>query len=419
MRLVLPALILLPLLVHPAVSLAVEPGLDSFTLDNSLMVVVVEDHRAPVVTQMVWYRVGSADDPAGKSGTAHFLEHLMFKGTDNLAEGEFDRTVEENGGSLDAFTSIDQTAFTERIASDRLELVMGMEADRMVNLAPTEASVLAERNVIIEERRQVVDGNPGGAFNEQLLAALYPNSADGRSTLGPEHEIAGLTRDEAMDFYRAHYAPNNAILVVAGDVDPDEVRQMADQNFGPIPASRLQARPERPKEPPHQAVPPIEVHDARVAVPQFTRLCLAPQRRAGDQKKAAALVVLADLFGGLRVTSIMARTLVSADGIALAAEASYSDTGLNKQTFGLYLVPKPGIDPAAAEAALDALIARFLEQGPDRDEIERIRGRVHATNIYALDDVSGRANRIGAALTSGLAIEDVEVWPDILESSDG
>ena len=231
---------------------AAEPGLHSFTLDNGLTAVVIEDHRAPVVTQMVWYRVGSADDPAGQSGTAHFLEHLMFKATDELAEGEFSRIVAENGGSDNAFTSIDHTAYFQRVAADRLDLVMGMEADRMVDLAPTEASVLSERDVVIEERRQMVDGDPGGPFAEQLMAALYPNSPDGRPTIGWEHEIARLTRESAMDFYRAHYAPNNAILVVAGDVDADEVRRLAERHFGPIPASARSLRRHRPQEPPHR-----------------------------------------------------------------------------------------------------------------------------------------------------------------------
>jgi zinc protease len=416
MRYALPALVLLQLQVGAAPSLAGESGLHGFTLGNGLDVVVIEDHRAPVVTQTLWYRVGSAEDPAGKSGMAHFLEHLMFKATDSLAEGEFERTVEENGGSFDAFTSIDTTGFVVRIAADRLGLVMEMEADRMVNLAPEEGSVIAERDVVIEERRQVVDGNPAGALGEHLMPALYPNGPDGRPTIGSEQEIAGLTLEEAMDFYGARYAPSNAILVVAGDVRPDEVRQMAEQHFGPIPASRAVVRRERPQEPPRPAEGPIEVHDRRVPVPQLTRLYLAPQRRAGDQMQAAALVVLADLLGGERVTSIMARDLVGEDGIALAAAASYSGTGLNRQPFALYLVPRPGVDRAAAELALDALLAELIEQGPDPEEIERINGRVRGSNIYLLDDVSKRASRIGEALATGLTIEDVEAWPVLLES---
>ena len=395
---------------------AAEPGLHSFTLDNGLMVVVVEDHRAPVVTQMLWYRVGSADDPAGQAGTAHFLEHLMFKGTGKLAEGEFDRTVEENGGGFDAFTSMDQTVFSERVAADRLDLVMGMEADRMANLAPSEASVASERNVIIEERRQVVDGDPSGAFREEQLAALYADSPYGRPTIGSEAEINALTRDGEMAFYRAHYAPNNAILIVAGDVEADTVREMAERHFGPIPGGTPTVRSAPAPQPKRPAPPPIEARDARIPVPQYSRFYLAPQRRAGDQKEAAALLVLADVLGGERITAIMSRDLTGAQGNALAAGASYSGTGISEQVFGVYIVPKPGVDRAEAEASLDAVIARFLEEGPDPREIERVKGRARGGLIYQLDSVSGRAGNIGNALTSGLTLEDVEAWPDVIQS---
>ena len=179
----------------------------------------------------------------------------------------------------------------------------------------------------MEERKQEVEGDPGGAFYEQLLAALYPDSPEGRPTIGSEDEIAALTRDKAMAFYRAHYAPNNAVLVVAGDVGTDEVRQLAERHFAAITVGDARRPPRRPPEPPRPSVPRIEVHDARVPLPQLTRLYLAPRRRAGDQTDAAALVVLADLLGAPRATSIMARDLVRHDGIALAAEASYSPTG--------------------------------------------------------------------------------------------
>ena len=249
------------------------------------------------------------------------------------------------------------------------------------------------------------------------MAALYPNSPDGRPTIGSEHEIAELTRESAMDFYRAHYAPNNAILVVAGDVDTDEVRRLAEQHFGPIPASALVAPRQRPQEPPHRAARRIEMHDARVAVAQLTRLYLAPQRRAGDQKEAAALVVLADLLGG------DAGHFGHGDATSWSGTGSPSTPGPPIPTPGSMrrpsastCVPKPGVELAEAEAALDALIARFIEQGPDPAEIDRIKGRVRAAEIYVLDDVSGRANRIGAALTSGLTLDDVDAWPDLLQS---
>ncbi|MBA3326192.1 MAG: insulinase family protein [Rhodobacteraceae bacterium] len=416
MRHALTALALLPLALAAPAGAAPEPGLTSFTLDNGLTGVVIEDRRAPVVTHMVWYRVGSADDPAGQSGIAHFLEHLMFKATGTLADGEFSRIVSDNGGTDNAFTSTDYTGYFQRIAADRLDLVMGMEADRMVNLAPTEAGVLSERDVVLEERRQVVESAPSGPYNEQRRAALYLNHPYGRPVIGWEHEIETFTREKALAFYRDHYAPNNAILGVAGDVDAAEVERLAEKHFGPIPASPAISPRLRPQEPPHRAARRIEMRDARVREPSVSRAYLAPQRRSGDQADAAALYVLAELLGGSAATSVMARDLVMGRGLALDAGAFYSDTGVDAQTFGLYVSPKPGVSLADAEAALDALIARFVAEGPDPAQLARIKGRIRASEIYALDDQSRRARRIGTALTSGLTLQDVADWPDLLDA---
>src|SRR6056297_2795767 len=208
-----------------------------FTLDNGLEVVVIEDTRAPVVVHMLWYRVGAADEPPGKSGIAHFLEHLMFKGTDTLAPGEFSETVKANGGSDNAFTSWDYTGYFQRVAADRLPLMMEMEADRMRNLAMSEDDVRTERQVILEERSQRVDSDPASQFGEQRRAAQYLNHPYGIPIIGWRHEMETLDQDAALDFYRQYYAPNNAILIVAGDADPDEVRRLAEKHYGPIPAN--------------------------------------------------------------------------------------------------------------------------------------------------------------------------------------
>lgn len=416
MRFALAALALLPLAVAAPAGAAPEPGVHSFTLDNGMTGVVIEDRRAPVVTHMVWYRVGSADETAGQSGIAHFLEHLMFKATGTLEDGEFSRIVSDNGGTDNAFTSTDYTGYYQRIASDRLDLVMGMEADRMVNLAPTEAGVLSERAVVLEERRQVVESDPSGPYNEQRRAALYLNHPYGRPVIGWEHEIEQYTWEMALDFYRKHYAPNNAILVVAGDVDAAEVELLAEKHFGPIPESAAIAPRLRPQEPPHRAARRIEMVDARVREPSVSRTYLAPQRKAGAQEEAAALYVLAELLGGSPVTSVMGQDLVLGQAIALDAGAFYSDTGVDAQTFGVYVSPKPGVSLAEAEAALDALIARFVAEGPDPAQLERIKGRIRAGEIYALDDQSGRARRIGVALTSGLTLQDVADWPALLDA---
>ena len=198
-----------------------------FMLGNGMQVVVIEDHRAPVVVHMVWYKVGSADEPPGKSGIAHFLEHLMFKKTANLEAGELADTVAAHGGSHNAFTSFDYTGYFQRVAADRLDLMMQMEADRMTGLQLSPDDITVERNVVIEERNQRTESAPGALFNEHLQAALFLNHPYGVPIVGWMHELETLNYDDAMTFYKQHYAPNNAILVVAGDVTPQEVKALA------------------------------------------------------------------------------------------------------------------------------------------------------------------------------------------------
>ncbi|HHS94316.1 MAG TPA: insulinase family protein, partial [Rhodobacterales bacterium] len=221
-----------------------------YRLNNGLQVVVIEDHRAPVVVQMLWYKAGAADEPARKSGIAHFLEHLMFKGTDDLAAGEFSDIVAANGGSDNAFTSQDYTAYYQRIAADRLGLMMQMEADRMRDLLLTPKDIETERQVILEERSQRTDSNPNALASEQMTAALFMNHPYRIPVIGWRHEMETLNHEDALAFYRRFYAPDNAVLVVAGDVQPDEVLALAQQYYGPIqPTGGLQPRL-RPSEPP-------------------------------------------------------------------------------------------------------------------------------------------------------------------------
>ncbi len=220
----------LALLLAASPALADMPkGISHFTLDNGLEAVVIEDHRAPVVVQMVWYKIGSADEQPGKSGIAHYLEHLMFKGTDKLAPGELSKTVTANGGMDNAFTSYDFTAYFQRIASDRLPLVMAMESDRMANLRIGEDDWQAERQVVLEERSQRTDSDPGAQFAEERSAVQFYNHPYGRPVIGWRKEMEGLTRDDANAWYDAHYAPNNAVLILAGDVTPEQARELAQE----------------------------------------------------------------------------------------------------------------------------------------------------------------------------------------------
>ena len=386
------------------------------TLDNGLEVVVIEDRRAPVVVHMMWYKVGSADEPAGQSGIAHFLEHLMFKGTDVLAPGEFSQVVAANGGNDNAFTSFDYTAYFQRIASDRLELMMQMESNRMNNLALTEDDITFERRVVLEERNQVTESNPGAVAREQFMAAQYQNHRYGIPIIGWQHEIEQLDMPELLDFYAQHYAPNNGVLVVAGDVDPGEVLALAQQYYGPIPARAGLPDRIRPVEPPQRAERRITYTDPRVSQPYLVRSYLAPPRDSGAQEQAAALVYLAELLGGSPFTSDLGRALQFDSQTAIQTSASYSGMSLDQTTFSLAVVPAEGVALSDAEAAMDDVIAAFLENDIDPDRMDAIRTQLRASEIYALDSTQGLARRYGAALSSGLTVEDVQQWPDILQS---
>ena len=388
----------------------------TFRLDNGMDIVVIEDHRAPVVVHMVWYRIGAADESPGHSGIAHFLEHLMFQGTKDVAPGDLSKIVSAQGGSDNAFTTLDYTAYFQRVAADRLDLMMTLEADRMRNLNLTEDDVATERQVILEERGERTDSDPGALLSEQMAAAQYLNHPYGTPVIGWRHEIEGLTRQDALDFYQANYAPNNAILVVAGDVDPQEVLAMAKARYGPVPPSdRIKPRL-RPTEPPQLAERRMVLADERVAQPYVIRTYLAPERNAGDQKEAAALKLLAELLGGNPTTSVLARALQFDTQKAVYTAAFYDGLSLDQDTFGLVVVPVPGQSLQDTEDAMDAVLAKFLKDDVNPEDFARIKAQVRAAEIYGRDNVQGRARTYGAALSVGLSVQDVQGWPDILQS---
>lgn len=402
----------LSLLAMPAIAEEVT----TFTLDNGMDVVVIEDHRAPVVVHMVWYRRGSADEPLGQSGVAHFLEHLLFKATDNMASGELSEVVAANGGSDNAFTSYDYTAYYQRVAADRLPLMMQMEADRMVNLRLTPADIATERDVILEERNMRVENNPSALAREQMMAAQYLNHRYGVSVIGWKHEMESLELEDALSFYDLYYSPNNAVLVVAGDVDPAEVRSLADQYYGVIPPEENLPERLRAEEPPQTAARRLTFVDPRVSQPYLARSYLAPERDSGDQQRAAALVYLAEMLGGSPFSSALGMALQFDTQLAVYTGAGYDADRLDDTTFSLSVAPAEGVALSEVEAAMDAAIAEFLASEIDVARLESIRTQLRAGQIYARDNVEGLANRYGAALSQGLTVQDVQDWPAVLEA---
>jgi zinc protease len=388
-----------------------------FMLDNGMQVVVIEDRRAPVVVQMIWYRTGSADEPVGVSGVAHFLEHLLFKATDTMEAGEFSAAVAANGGSDNAFTSYDYTAYFQRVAADRLELMMQMESDRMNNLALTEADIETERQVILEERTERVDADPNAIAAEQMRAAQFMNHRYGTPIIGWRHEMEALDLEHVQAYYDLHYSPNNATLVVAGDVDPVDVRNLAEKYYGVLPGEPGLPERIRPVEPPQLAERRLIYEDERVSQSYVARSYLAPERNAGAQGDAAALTFLAEILGGSSFTSVLGTKLTFDTQIALYAGAGYDGMSLDASTFSLTVVPAPDVSLQEAEDALDAALAEFLEEGVDPDQLDRIKTQIRASQIYAMDSVEGIAQRYGAALSQGLTVADVQDWPAVLEAT--
>jgi zinc protease len=394
---------------------AAGPGVVDFRLDNGLTVVVIPDHRAPVVTHMVWYRNGSADDPPGKSGIAHFLEHLMFKGTRAHPQGEFSLRIAEIGGQENAFTSNDYTAYFQRVAKEHLAAMMEFEADRMTGLVLTDEIVAPERDVVLEERRMHCDADPGAQLNEAVQAALFTHHPYGTPIIGWSHEIEGLDRQDALAYYARFYTPENAILIVAGDTDAEEVRRLAELHYGKIRPRGAAPERRRPREPEPVARRLVVVNDEKVEQPSWQRCYLAPSHRTGAPGESEAIEVLAHLLGGGQ-TSLLYRKLALETKQAVAAGAYYMGAALDETRFFLYAMPAPGVALADLDTAINRILETFLAGGVDAGALERAKTRLVADAIYAQDNQAMLARWYGAALATGQSIKDVQEWPALIEA---
>ena len=384
----------------------------TFTLDNGMQVVVIENDRVPVVSHMVWYKVGAADEPKGKSGIAHFLEHLMFKGTETMGPGEQSRIINRLGGQENAFTSSDYTGYYQNVPKQHLGRMMEIEADRMVNLTLQPDHVKSELQVVLEERRSRIDNEPSSQLSEMASAATYLAYPYRIPVIGWPAEIQGLTQQDAIDFYGTWYAPNNAILVVAGDATPDEIRTLAEATYGKIPAREIPDRVAlRGEEPTHLAAARVTMESARVDQPSWSRRYLAPGFGWGDKQQTPALEVLAEILGG-GSTSRMYRSLVVDKAVAVSAGSWYSPEGLGPQTFGIYATPAQGVEIADLEKAVETELALMLRDGVTEGEVATAVKRMRRGSIFARDDVLYPARLFGRTLASGGTIADVEEWPD-------
>jgi zinc protease len=378
-----------------------------FTLDNGLEITVVPDRRAPVVTHMLVYRAGAADDPRGRSGLTHFVEHLMFKATDTLAPGEFSRTVSRLGGRDNAVTNHDATIYYQRVHKDRLRRVMELEADRMVNLRITEDDVRTELGVIVEERRGKIDASPIDILNEQVAAALYLNHPYGLPVLGWEHEMSQLTRADALAFYKRFYGPQNAFLLILGDVEPEAAEGLARETYGRVARTLAAPGGARRQEPEHRAPRRLEVRDTRVANPAIYRTYLAPSRATTPPGEAEALEVLMRILAQGETSRLHGR-LVAERRLAVVVEGGYAGLARDSGEIAVYALARETAALADIEAEIDAALADIAERGVTADELERARGVIEAKLVYDADNQQTLARRYADALVAGAGLADVE-----------
>lgn len=389
-------------------------GARQWRLANGLNVVLVENRRAPVVAQYLYYAAGGAEDPAGRSGVAHFLEHMMFKGSPNVPSGELSRRVAREGGNDNAFTSRDVTAYFQQVEASRLPLVMAMEADRFAAALIPPDQVESERNVILEERRQRTDSSARARFQEAFRAALWgPQTWPGRPIIGWEDEIRAITRDDLAAFYDRFYAPHNATLVVSGAVEEAELRALAEEHYGKVPA-RPGAGRERAGAPatPHEARLTRREPTAREAL--LLRAWIAPSLTAGEARHALPLEVLAHLLGGGQGSRLYAALVET--GLAVSAGASYDSESAGETEFTLWAIPRRGVAPERLEAEAAAVIARLVQDGPTEAEVARSTRQLSAGALLALDSFGAAPRMLGGALAIGLPAEVVEFWPSRLRA---
>jgi zinc protease len=381
------------------------------TLPNGLRVAFVESRRAPVIAQYAYVAAGGAEDPPGKSGVAHYLEHMLFKGSPRVPSGEFSRRVAREGGNDNAFTSRDITGYFQHVEASRLDLVAMMEADRFAAALIPEAQMESERQVILEERAQRTGSSPRALYFEGFQAAMWgPQHWHGRPIIGWEDEIRAITHADLLSFFRARYAPGNAVLVVAGAVAPEEFWRTVEQYGGAVPAGPPVPRDRAP--PPAAPPNPRYVrNDPRLrGEAVFLRSWQAPSLTAGETRLGEPLEVLRHLLGG-GTGSRLHRALVEG-GLAVSAGASYSADAASWTDFDLSAVPRRDVQPGRVEEAAIAEVKRLLDEGgPTEAEVARAIRQMTAGALLALDGLGAAPRMIGNALSIGLTIDVVEFWP--------
>jgi zinc protease len=403
------ALALSLLVAQPAAAKVYNPT--TYTLANGLRIIVVPNHRAAVVHEMIWYRVGAVDEEPGKSGLAHYLEHLMFKGTPSVPAGAYSKALALQGGNDNAFTSHDYTAYFATVPASYLPQLMWMEADRMHNLALTAAVARPELDVVLAERRQRTDDDPQGRFAEKMQREVFGDHPYGRPVIGWRQEVEAMTDTTATAFYKKWYAPNNAILIISGDVTPERVAALAAATFGRLTTQTLPERRDLSAVTvPHHAAAVVTVKDPDVQQPLLERVYIAPSYHAGNNKSAYALEVLEEILDGGEVGRLY-RQLVVQQKLATGVDAGYTPSARDRAEFTLALSLAAGVDHERANGALDHLLQDIVKHGVTQSEVTQAIKRLQRQSIFARDSLMAPGYAFGVTLATGGTITDVENWP--------
>lgn len=401
--------LVLAILAFPQPAIAQTFGAQEFKLENGLQVVVIPNHRAPVVTSMLWLKVGAADELPGLSGMAHYLEHLMFKGTAKMAPGEFSRTVKMLGGNDNAFTSQDYTAYFQSIAVEHLPRMLEMEADRLVNLSPPADHYASEKKVVIEERKQRTDNDPREEFGEQMNSALFINHPYGTPIIGWMAEIERYEWPDVKSFYDVWYAPNNAVLVVSGDITAEKIKPIVEKHFGAIPKKVIPER-KRPEVPPAVGETFVKVQDASVHQSVYQKMFIGPSD-SNAKEDSLALQVLSEILSG-GPSARLYTSIVIDQKKATNASFRYYSSALDYATISISGTPAANVSPAELGEALDAEITKVIEHGVTDTEVRLAIQRLQDQAVFARDSLTGPAMVFGVALTTGSTVKDVEFWSD-------
>lgn len=386
--------------------------LSEFKLKNGMQVIVIPNHKAPIIKHMVWYKAGSVDEPRGKGGTAHLLEHLMFRGTEKAKDGEFNRLINENGGDSNAFTSLDYTAYHQLLDISKLELAMALEADRMQNLQISDEAFNKEREIVFQERKQMIDNNPLAYFGESLRKLLWQDHPYGLSVAGASAEIKAIAKDDVENFYQQFYVPNNAILILSGDIDPQTAERLAEKYYGAVESRPLGKKAEFPKLN-RRFEADLEMGLPQVSAPRMITYYLAPSVNE-DKSSIYALNVLANYLGGGE-TSKLYKKLVDEQKLALGVSVAYDADSRSYGTFSLSVIPREGVSQADLKAGTESALKEALA-GINLDEIEKIKQKMLAGLVYLRDNPGDAAYITGAMAAVGYDMDEINLQDEKLRA---